>query len=89
MYLLVMLTACEISGRVQTIIYMMLPTTLVYGTHGMCSISSVDCGDEKIESLKWDAKGVLTGFAVFIPNCLSTFSMYFYERNNLSSSGCM
>ena len=74
MYLLTALTAYDKSGREQTIAYMRDPTVLEYETCDMYSISSFDCGDKADESLKWAAKGVLTGLALYILQ--RTFSMY-------------
>ena len=52
------LTACEISGHVQTMAYMILTTILVYRTCDMySSFSSINGGDKVAESLKYAASG--------------------------------
>src|SRR3954462_8124004 len=74
MYQLTTLTACEISGRVHTIAYMMLPTVLKYGTLDMCSASSSLLGDNSTDNLKRAAKGIITGLDSLMLNCWRTFS---------------
>jgi hypothetical protein len=75
-YLLTTPTACAISGLVQTIAYIKLPTGDEYGTLDMYSISSCVLGHISLINLKWLAKGVLTGFAFCILNLSNTFSVY-------------
>ena len=83
-YLLTTPTACEISGHVQTIAYIKVPTALAYGIRDIYSFSSFVLGHKLEESLKWEAKGTETGFTLFIPNLKSIFSIYFcYDNHSL------
>ena len=76
MYLLTTPTACAISGLVQTIAYIKLPTLDAYGTLDIYSISSWVLGHISLISLKQIEKGVLTGFSFYILNIFNTFYMY-------------
>lgn len=64
MYLVIRLTTCEISRRVQIMAYMMLPTSLEYGTLDICFKSSSIFGDIFADNLKWVANKVVTSFVL-------------------------
>ena len=76
MYLLTTPTACAISGLVQTIAYIKLPTAEAYGTSAMWSRSSAILGDCSFYNLKWFVNGVVLGLASLTLNLLGIFSMY-------------
>ena len=70
-YLLIIPTACEMSGLIHTIAYIKLPTAFEYGAYNMYSHSASIEGNSCAKSLKCEANRVLTGFVY------STMSNYF------------
>ena len=50
---------------------------LAYRIRDIYSFFSFVLGHKLEESLKWEAKGIDTGFTLFIPNLKSIFSIYF------------
>src|ERR1700733_12907034 len=75
-------TACAMSGLVQTIAYIKLPTTLAYGTRDILSSSSCVLGHCLADNLTPTGTGTFMGLLSCILNLWSIVSTYFLWFNH-------